>query len=173
VSPPSPTPCACAHMAQALGGLHLLLGLRAGRSRPYSSSDGGADAPRTLLAPLGMELLSDRFAIVNPAFESGIHFTTRHNFILGPAAAVGPEALVISTSDSLPTEESEENSSSSPAGSHSSVGLAASCQGPSQAEERGTRTPGPLPANKPSCVTTQRVQSEKYSKNRGNNSELK
>jgi len=75
---------------------------------------GGAYAPRTLLAPLGMELLSDRFATVNPTFESEIHFTARRDFILGPAAAVGPKALVISTSDSLTTEESEENSSCHP-----------------------------------------------------------
>ena len=76
----------------------------------------GADSPRTLLAPLGVELLSDLCAAVNPAFDSGIFFTARRVFLLGAAEDGGPEAPVISTSDSLPTEESEEKSISSSAG---------------------------------------------------------
>jgi len=40
----------------------------------------------------------------------------RRIFLLGAADDGGPEVPVISTSDSLPTEESEENSISSSAG---------------------------------------------------------
>ena len=50
-------------------------------------------------------------------------------FLLGAADDGGHEAPVISTSDSLPTEESEENSTSSSASWHSSVGAAASFPG--------------------------------------------
>ena len=52
----------------------------------------------------------------------------RRVFLLGAATVGGPEAPVISTSDSLPTEESEENSISS-AGWRSSAGAAASLPG--------------------------------------------
>ena len=74
---------------------------------------GGADAPQTLLVPLVVELLSDLCTAVNPAFDSGIFLTVRRVFLLEAAEDGGPEAPVISTSDSLPTEESEENSISS------------------------------------------------------------
>ena len=50
-------------------------------------------------------------------------------FLFRAAAVGGLEVLVISTSDSLPTEESEENSISSSAGLCSSVGVAASLPG--------------------------------------------
>ena len=50
-------------------------------------------------------------------------------FLLGAADDGDLEAPVISTSDSLPTEESEENSISSSAGWRSSVGAAASLPG--------------------------------------------
>jgi len=77
---------------------------------------GGAYAPRTLLVPSGVELLSDLCPTVNPAFGSGIFFMARHVFLFRAAEVGGPEVPVISTSDSLPTEESEENSLSSSAG---------------------------------------------------------
>jgi hypothetical protein len=94
-----------------------------------------------LLVPLGVELLSDLCAIVNPVFHSGIFFTAQNIFLLGVTDEGTPEAPVISTSDSLPTEESEENSISSSADWRSSVGQRHPCQGPRQVEERGTSTP--------------------------------
>jgi len=69
-----------------------------------------------LLVPIGVELLSVYCAAANPAFDSRIFFTARRIFLLGAADDGGPEAPVISTSDSLPTEESEDNSISSSAG---------------------------------------------------------
>ena len=69
-----------------------------------------------MLVPLRVELLSDCCTTINPAFNSGIFFMARLDFLLGAANDGGPEAPVISTSDSLPTEESEENSTSSSAG---------------------------------------------------------
>jgi len=78
---------------------------------------------------LGVELLSDFSATVNPAFNSGIFFMARHVFLFGVAEDGGPEVPVISTSDSLPTEESEENSLSSSAGWRSSAGMAVSLLG--------------------------------------------
>jgi len=66
-----------------------------------------------LLVPLRVELLSDCCAAANPAFDSGIFFMARRVFLLWAAEVGGPEAPVITTSDSLPTEESEENSISS------------------------------------------------------------
>ena len=95
---------------------------------PTSAVAGGADASRTLLIPLWVRLLSDCCTAANPAFDSGIFFTARCVFLLGAADDGGPEALVISTSNSLPTEESEENSISS-AGWRSSAGAAASLPG--------------------------------------------
>ena len=50
-------------------------------------------------------------------------------FLFRAADCGGPEAPVISTSGSLPTEESEENSASSSAGWRSSAGAAASFPG--------------------------------------------
>ena len=85
--------------------------------------------PRTLLVPLRVEILSVCCAATNPAFDSGIFFTAQRVFLLGAADDSGPEAPVISTSDSLPTEESEENSISSSAGWRSSAGAAASFPG--------------------------------------------
>ena len=69
-----------------------------------------------MLVPLRVELLSDCCTTINPAFDSGIFLTGRCVFLLGATDDGGPEAPVISTSDSLPTEESEENSISSSAG---------------------------------------------------------
>ena len=115
-------------LAQSLG--CFLLGLGTGQRRHHSSSSGGADAPRTLPAPLQGELLSDLCNAVNPAFDSGIFFTARRVFLLGLVAVGGPEAPVISTSDSLLTEESEENSSLSFAGFRSSASSAVSLLGP-------------------------------------------
>ena len=69
-----------------------------------------------MLVPLWVELLSDCCAAANPAFDSEIFFMARCVFLLGAADDGGPEAPVISTSNSLPTEESEENSISSSAG---------------------------------------------------------
>jgi len=54
-----------------------------------------------LLVPLGVELLSDLCAAVNPAFDSRIFLTVRRVFLLGATDDGGPEAPVISTSDSL------------------------------------------------------------------------
>ena len=82
-----------------------------------------------MLVPLWVELLSDCCAAANPAFDSVTFFMARHVFLLGAADDGGPEALVISTSDSLPTEESEENSTSSFADWCSSAGAAASLPG--------------------------------------------
>jgi hypothetical protein len=65
---------------------------------------------------LRVELFSDCCAALNPAFDSGIFFTAQRVFLLGATDDGGPEAPVISISDSLPTEESEENSISSSAG---------------------------------------------------------
>jgi hypothetical protein len=69
-----------------------------------------------LLVPLQVELLVDCCAAVNPTFDSRILLTARCAFLLGAADEGGPEAPVISTFDSLPTEESEDNSISSSAG---------------------------------------------------------
>ena len=77
---------------------------------------GGADALWTLLAPLRVELFSACCAAANPAFDSWIFLTVRHVFLPRTADGGGPEAPMISTSGSLPTEESEENSASSSAG---------------------------------------------------------
>ena len=85
----------------------------------------GADAPRTLLAPFRVELLNDCCAAANPAFDSWIFLTVRRVFLLRAADGGGPEAPVISTSGSLPTEESEENSAFSSASSQSLAGEAA------------------------------------------------
>ena len=82
-----------------------------------------------MLVPLGIELLNDLYAVVNPAFDSGIFFTARRIFLLGAAEVGGPEAPMISTSDSLPMEELEENSVSSSAGWCSSTGAAVSLPG--------------------------------------------
>ena len=76
-----------------------------------------------------VKLPSARCAAVNPAFDSRIFFTARHVFLLGAADDGGPEAPVISTSDSLPLEESEENSTSSSTGWRSSAGAVASLPG--------------------------------------------
>ena len=54
---------------------------------------------------------------------------TRRVFLPRVTDGGGPEAPVISTSGSLPTEESEENSASSSAGWRSSAGVAASFPG--------------------------------------------
>jgi hypothetical protein len=78
---------------------------------------------------LGVELLSDLYAAVKPAFDSGIFFTMRCTFLLGAAEVGGPEVSVLSTSDSLPTEESEENSMSSSVGWRSSAGVVISLPG--------------------------------------------
>jgi len=78
---------------------------------------------------LEVELLSDLCATVNPTFGSGIFFMARHVFLFRAAEVGGPEVPVISTFDSLPTEESEENSLSSSAGWHSSAGMAVSLLG--------------------------------------------
>src|SRR6185436_2468659 len=86
-------------LAQSLG--RLLLGFGAGRRRPHYSSGRGADAPRTLLVPLRVELLSDCCAASNPAFDSRIFFMVRCVFLLGVADDSSPEASVVSTSDSL------------------------------------------------------------------------
>jgi len=53
---------------------------------------------------LGVELLNDLRAAVNPAFDSGIIFTALRVFLFGAAMVSGPEVPIISTSDSLPTE---------------------------------------------------------------------
>ena len=66
---------------------------------------------------MGVKLLSDLCATVNPAF------------LLGAADDGSPEAPVMSTSDSLPTEELEENSASSSAGWCSSAGAVVSFPG--------------------------------------------
>jgi hypothetical protein len=65
---------------------------------------------------LRVKLLSDCCATANPAFDSRIFFTARRVFLLGVANDSSPEGSVISISDSLATEESEENSISSSAG---------------------------------------------------------
>ena len=77
---------------------------------------------------MGVELLSDLCAAVNPAFDSRIFLTVRRVFLLEAAEDGGPEAPVISTSDSLPTEESE-NSISSSTDWRSSAGAGASLPG--------------------------------------------
>jgi len=76
------------------------------KTNPTPAVTGGVDATRTLLAHLGVELLNDCSATVNPAFDSGIFLVMRRVFLFGVAVVSGPEASVISTSDSLPTEES-------------------------------------------------------------------
>ena len=91
---------------------------------------GGADAPRTLLVPLHVELLSDCCAAVNTAFDSGIFLTVWRIFLLVAVNDGGPEGPVVSTSNSLPTEELEENSISSSVGWRSSTGAVASLPGP-------------------------------------------
>ena len=68
-----------------------------------------------MLVTLRVELLSDCCAAASLAFDRGI-FTAWSVFLLGASDDGGPEASVISTSDSLPMEESEENSISSSAG---------------------------------------------------------
>jgi hypothetical protein len=57
-----------------------------------------------LLVLLRVKLLSNCCAAVNPTFDSGVFLTARCVFLLGAADDGGPEAPVISTSDSLPTE---------------------------------------------------------------------
>ena len=89
----------------------------------------GTDAPRNLLAPFQVELLSVCCTADNPAFESWIFLTVRRIFLLRAADGGGPEAPVISTSGSLPMEESEENLASSSASWCSSAGAAASFPG--------------------------------------------
>ena len=96
---------------------------------PISAVAGGADAPRTLLAPFRVELLSVSCAAANPAFNSWIFLMAQHVFLLRAVDGGSLEAPVISTSGSLPTEELEENSASSSAGWRSSVGAAASFPG--------------------------------------------
>jgi len=120
---------------------------------------------------MGVELLSDLCAVVNPAFDSEIFFTVRHVFLLGAADDGGPEALVISTSDSLPTEESEENTTSSSAGWRSSAGAAASLPVCLSGRGAGDQYSITLAFRRSELCHNQRVQSEKQSKNRGNNSE--
>ena len=78
---------------------------------------------------MGVELLSDLYATVKPAFDSGIFIMMRCVFLLRAAEVGGPEVSVISTSDSLPTEESEENSMSSSVGWRSSAGVVISLPG--------------------------------------------
>ena len=90
---------------------------------------GGADAPRTLLAPFRVELLSVYCAAANSAFDSWIFLMARRVFLLRAADGGGPESPVISTSGSLPMEESEENSASSTAGWRNSTVAAASYTG--------------------------------------------
>ena len=63
---------------------------------------GGADAPRTLLAPFQVELLNVCCAATNLAFDSWIFLMARRVFLLRAADGGGPEAAVISTSGSLP-----------------------------------------------------------------------
>ena len=92
-----------------------------------------------MLVPLRVELLSDCCTTINPAFNSGIFLTGRCVFLLGAADDGGPEAPVISTSDSLPTEDSEENSISSSAGWRSSAGAAASFPGSPSGREAGDK----------------------------------
>ena len=96
---------------------------------PTSVVAEGADAPRTLLAPLRVELFSAYCAAANPAFDSWIFLTARRVFLPRAADGGGPEAPVIYTSGSLPTEESEENLASSSADWRSSAGAAASFPG--------------------------------------------
>ena len=93
---------------------------------PTSVVAGGAGAPRTLLAPLQVELFSTCYATANPAFDSWIFLMVWRVFLHRAANSGSPEAPVISTSGSLPTEESEENSASSSAGWRSSAGAASS-----------------------------------------------
>ena len=90
---------------------------------------GGANAPRTLLAPFRVELLSVYCTAADPAFNSWIFLMARRDFLLRAADGSGLEAPVTSTSGSLPMEESEENSASSSAGWRSSAGAAASFRG--------------------------------------------
>ena len=81
-----------------------------------SAVAGVDDAPRTLLAPFRVELLSVCCAAANPAFNSLIFLMAWRVFLFRAADGGGPEAPVISTSGSLPMEESEVNSASSSAG---------------------------------------------------------
>ena len=122
---------------------------------------GGADAPRTLLAPLRVELFSACCAAANPAFDSWIFLTARRVFLPRAADGGGPEAPVISTSGSLPTEESKENSASSSLGWRSSAGAAASFPGSPSGRGAGSSTPRLWPAREPSCYTSQQVHLEK------------
>ena len=61
---------------------------------PTAAAAWGADAPRILLVPLGVELLSDLCAAVNPTFDSEIFFVAWRVFLLGAADVGGPEAPV-------------------------------------------------------------------------------
>ena len=58
---------------------------------PTPAVMGGADARRTLLIPLGVELLNDLCTAVNLAFNSGIFFTAWRVFLFGVAAVGGLE----------------------------------------------------------------------------------
>ena len=95
--------------------------------------------PRTLLARFRVELLSVCCAAANPAFNSWIFLMARRDFLLRAADGGSPEAPVISTSGSLPTEESEENSASSSASWRSSAGAAASFPGSPSGREAGDK----------------------------------
>ena len=103
-------------------------------ANPTSAVVGGADAPQTLLAPFRVELLCVCCTTANPAFDSWIFLMGWHVFVLKAADGGGPEAPVISTSGSLPTEE---NSASSSAGWRSSAGAVASF--PGSPSSRGAR----------------------------------
>ena len=96
---------------------------------PLQQWSGAPMPPRTLLVPFRVELLNVCCTAANPAFDSWIFLTARRFFLLRVADGGGPEAPVISTSGSLPTEESEENSASSSAGWRISAGAAASFPG--------------------------------------------
>ena len=107
---------------------HLFLYLSFIQKKNNTNKDSasfGSPGSQTLLVPLGVELLNDLCAAVNPAFDSRIFFMMRRVFLLGAAEVGGLKAPVIFTSDSLPTEESEENSAFSSASSQSLAGEAA------------------------------------------------
>ena len=111
---------------------HLFLYLSFIQKKNNTNKDSasfGSPGSQTLLVPLGVELLNDLCAAVNPAFDSRIFFMVRRVFLLGAAEVGGLKAPVIFTSDSLPTEESEDNSISSSIGWRNSAGTAVSLPG--------------------------------------------
>ena len=122
---------------------------------------------------MGVELLTDRCAAVNPTFDSGIFFTVRCVFILGAAAVGGPEAPVISASDSLTTEESGENSMSSSAGWCSSAGVAISLPGSPLGRGARDQNSKTLACRRSELHHNPTGAVGKTEKSRGNNSEMK